>query len=975
MAAYTPFGQTTQHIALNAQGLIGRAEAMIQLQALQSGQVLVVHGAAGVGKTAVLDHYVRGVDRARVIDSQGLQSVEQWLVASARALNSPLQPAPDDWASTTSDQLKLVLKRDRIDVLVVDHAQHLLKDILPVLEEWAFEADIPVLVGSRWLPASYDGPVLTLSPWPVEGDGPDFWSSHPVVQILERYAQGVDVTSMHRLLWQIAPYTQGLALSCELLGARLKLFSAEALLGRLEAGRSSTVTRTLSVALESSWEALDATQRHVMAIAAQWIVPPSLDLIEASVALGEGVEDVDVVDVLDTLKRHALLEIQRQGAHVHIHVMPGVRDLVALQPEATLARRLAIAALAQLCEDLYLLAKGIMWQPQSQPLRPLRHDIEVAYAWVAKRLTESQTQGDSLRAQRALGTALAQLTLGLGIVIRHDGDFPSSRALWITREALDLDDLCPPALRDWMDVLWFDSAHAAPVLEGYQRLIDAMERAGARGDDVTELGCCVRLAQSLFLSTDDVVERLDEINARGLELADTLKDNHSKHRILSGHGIHAARQHDMVRAIALSKESAELAHHIEDWRGEAKSLLTMGFCHQTMGQREVVADLMQRAVEGFERAHDLLGLAHTLENIAWMSIDEGRVKQAQEATTRLGALSMRLGLKWLFGVVSTLKGQIALEDERYMDAIIDFERASSDLHGGPRQPILAASSYLQSLAYLFNDDPERAHTSFKRAFSFFDAMDNFEVRARLLSAKAFWKTREGKIRQATQLLNEAAEYQREQNPIIEHTIAAHRCLVDLTQMNRAFEAQKMRVARKHQTQLLSTMSGLLRSPTDDPLKAPIYRDVCLRMSFRILQHMLPDWLRNMLAIELQDPDATALLMDRERRTFRPPGQSQWVDMSARATPFALLDALVQRRIEAPGEPIDSMDLYARVWIGEDVGVESSTNRLYVTIATLRRAGLKTLIVSERGGYMLDQEVELIFVDNQGEEDLSRQALV
>lgn len=947
---------------------------MIQLNALNEGQVLVVHGAAGVGKSALLSAYSKEMEHPCVVDAQGLQNLEQWLVATARALKSPLQPAPNNWISTTSEQLKLVLKRDSVDVLVIDHAQHLLEDILPLLEEWAYEADISVLIGSRRLPPSYDGPVLMLSPWPVEGEGAAFWKNHPVVRILESHAQNVDVTftaQMRQTLWEIAPYTQGLALSCQLLGARLKLFSVEALLQRLEAGRSSTITRTLSVALESSWEALDAPQRHVMALCAQWIASPSIDLIESSVTL----EDIDVVDVLEALKRNALLDLQRKGAQMHINMMPGVQDLVALQPEFEQALDSTINALAKCCEDLYMGAKGIMWQPQTQPLWPLRHDIEQAYNTVAKRLKESQTNQDPLEVQRPLATTLAQLTLGLGIVIRHDGDFPSSTQLWTTREALDMDALCPPMLRDWMDALWFDSAHGAHIPQGYECLLDAMNRARARQDDFTELGCCVRLAQSLFMSTDKVAEHLDDVNARGLELCGKLEDNHSKHRILSGHGLHAARQHNMIRAIALSKEASELAHHIEDWRGEAKSLLTMGFCHQALGQREAVTDLMQRAVEGFERSHDLLGLAHTLENIAWMSIDEGRVQKAREATDQLGVLSMRLGIKWLFGVVSTLKGQIALEEERYMDAIIDFERASNDLHGGPRQPILAASSYLQSLAYLFNDEPERAKTSFERAYSFLDAMDNYEVCARLLSAKAFWKTREGNIRQATKLLNKASEYEREQNPVIGHTIAAHRCLVDLTQMNLAFDAGKLRVARKHQTQLLSTMSVLLRSPTNDPLKAPIYRDVCLRMSFRILQHMLPSWLKNMLAIELQDPDATALLMDRERRTFRPPGQSQWVDMSARATPFALLDVLVQMRLDSPGQPIDSMDLYARVWIGEEVGVESSTNRLYVTIAALRRAGLKDLVLSERGGYILDQEVKLILVGNQGEEDLSRHSLV
>ena len=973
MAAYTPFRQAAKRRADQDRPLFGRAEAMIQLSALKQ-QVVMVHGTAGVGKSALMRAHVAKSQRCVWMDARGLDTLEQWLMACARALRSPLQPTEQAWVTTTSEQLKLVLKADRIEHLVVDHAQELLEDILPILQQWATEAGVSVLVGSRWRPPSYEGALVELSPWAVDGQGPAFWKGHPVIQILERHAYSAETTftpAMRRILWAIAPYTQGLALSCDLLGARLNMFNAESLLERLEAGRSWAITRTLSVALESTWQLLDDAQRHVLITCAQWVVAPSIELIEASVTRRE----LDVVEILDALKRHALVRIERTGPQVHVHVMPGVQELAWLQPEAQAARAPKARALALHCQELFMQAKGFMWQQATQPLWPMRRDIEQAWAWAREALEEAQAGEEPLQTRRSLAMTLARLTLGMGLVIRHDGDFPSFHALWTTRDRLRLDDLCDPAMRDWLEVLWFDSARNAHQAPGYQRLLDAMDRARERADDVTELGCCVRLAQSLFMSTDAVAQRLDEVNKRALKLADKLDDNLSRHRILSGHGLHAARQHDMVRAIALSKEAAQLAHHMEDWRGEAKSLLTMGFCHHALGQHDTVPALMNKAVEGFERAHDLIGLTHTLENIAWMSIDEGRLEDTIKAVERLEPLSVRLGLKWLFGLISVLKGQIALEQGRYLDAAIDFERAATDLHGGPRLAVLAAASYFQSLAYLLDDNPEQAQQSFERAFSFFEKMDNPEVRARLLSAKAFWMTRQGQLTQVKQLLERAREHEREQNPVIGHTIDVHQCLVDLTLMNQALAAQKMKGVRKHQTQLLSTLSKLLRSPTQDPHHAPIYKDMTLRMSFRVLQGMLPDWLRNMVAIELKDPNATALLIDRARRTFRPPGASKWVDMSARVTPFSLLDVLVQRRLDAPGEPIDSLDLYAQVWVGEEVGVESSTNRLYVTIAALRRAGLKPLIVSERGGYMLDTGVEIILADDQGLEAASKHPLV
>jgi len=94
-----------------------------------------------------------------------------------------------------------------------------------------------------------------------------------------------------------------------------------------------------------------------------------------------------------------------------------------------------------------------------------------------------------------------------------------------------------------------------------------------------------------------------------------------------------------------------------------------------------------------------------------------------------------------------------------------------------------------------------------------------------------------------------------------------------------------------------------------------------------------------------------LQVDAMGRWFRL-GAGEVVDLSRKRTLRPLLLALVERHLEQPGEALDVDGVFQVVWAGERIQLEAKKNRVYVAIATLRKAGLDSVIDTRGDGYLL-----------------------
>jgi len=95
----------------------------------------------------------------------------------------------------------------------------------------------------------------------------------------------------------------------------------------------------------------------------------------------------------------------------------------------------------------------------------------------------------------------------------------------------------------------------------------------------------------------------------------------------------------------------------------------------------------------------------------------------------------------------------------------------------------------------------------------------------------------------------------------------------------------------------------------------------------------------------------------EGEAFLSPGGERVV-LPARSPLRRLLSLLVDRREQAPGEPVTLEELILAGWPGEKIGADAALNRAYVGIATLRKRGLREAIVRIGGGYAISQAVSV-----------------
>ena len=81
-----------------------------------------------------------------------------------------------------------------------------------------------------------------------------------------------------------------------------------------------------------------------------------------------------------------------------------------------------------------------------------------------------------------------------------------------------------------------------------------------------------------------------------------------------------------------------------------------------------------------------------------------------------------------------------------------------------------------------------------------------------------------------------------------------------------------------------------------------------------------------------------------------------VELGRRRTLCRILSALARARRDRPGEPVTLEQMLEAAWPGERILAEAAASRVYVAIATLRRMGLRDVLVHSEKGYLLHASV-------------------
>lgn len=102
--------------------------------------------------------------------------------------------------------------------------------------------------------------------------------------------------------------------------------------------------------------------------------------------------------------------------------------------------------------------------------------------------------------------------------------------------------------------------------------------------------------------------------------------------------------------------------------------------------------------------------------------------------------------------------------------------------------------------------------------------------------------------------------------------------------------------------------------------------------------------------------ASAISVGESGRWFGVPGSPR-VSLQRRRALRLILKALLDRRITSPGTALTQQELLEAGWPGERVKHEAGTLRVYNALSTLRKLGLRAVLLSRDDGYLLDPSVE------------------
>jgi hypothetical protein len=173
------------------------------------------------------------------------------------------------------------------------------------------------------------------------------------------------------------------------------------------------------------------------------------------------------------------------------------------------------------------------------------------------------------------------------------------------------------------------------------------------------------------------------------------------------------------------------------------------------------------------------------------------------------------------------------------------------------------------------------------------------------------------------------------------TAALHRGHLDLARARQAEERGDVEAATRH------------RSAAQERLHAPVPRAMEARFARRMLERALS-------APHASSPPIPrgALVVSQDAAECRVP-DGRAVDLRNHPKLQKLLLALVDARLNAPGQAVKIQALFDAAWRGEQALHESIRNRVYTAVRRLRRAGLEGLVLNDIDGYLLDPEVKVV----------------
>jgi predicted ATPase len=893
---------------------------------LEENRLVTIVGAPGIGKTTVALAHMDEVRAAYpggawFCDLSSAETVDDVCGSIARALEMPIT-GPSD-TDQLSIKLASALEALGPSLIVLDNVDQLAATIADVVAQWHAAAPcVALLLTSRQrLHVPHEVP-LELDPLSVPTGDDDFDQSEAIQLFALRARVARDgyrpSAEDRQALTEVVKQLDGNPLAIELAAARMGILTAQQLAGYLPDRFRLLVTQregasdrhsTLRAAIDWSWNMLSYWEQSALAQLSVFRGGFTAAAAESVVDLSAYPSAPWIVDVIQALRDKSLLRSEAVADYpdeLRFSMYVSIREYARERAE-----RLGVQHAASRRHAAYFAENGAQWgrlfEQTSDPTAGKRLEMEFDNLIVAHRRCLQARKGDLGPVEFALEIAMA-----LDPLLARKGPFGLRHelvrsALEAARDAPIDDDLRARALESRGE-----GSRSLGRMDDAVRDLEAAASVAKKIDNQRMIGrtqCSIGLARLVQGQLSNAATHLD----RAIATARSAGDRRLEGRVLGWLGHVRMVQSEFDAAWTLFGEAIAIQRELGDRRFEGINLHTRAVVAHDSGRLDEARAMYELALDIHREINDAGYASTALANLALIAQEQGRYQDAVDQ------------------LESGLETTRTTSDRRVEGVVLGYYARLQQ----ERAPSASVRKTYRRALELLDQWGDAASTGLLHAM-----MSSLEADLGNITAAS------EHLERALAMLGEL-DHDR-------YIAAARLCGLHL-EIAKAKEAGTAGAALD--TDVLDELRGRVNAIVAETSGGSLIgRSADVRLSMALVHTRLE---------EAGDPNSVGTPTDVEQalriapdgRWFRLP-TGEYVSLHRRRSLRLVMQSLAKASADSPDHPLSVEQLQEAGWPGERMRPDAGARRVYTALWTLRKLGLREILVRTDTGYYLNGRIKL-----------------